>query len=309
MRLRNSEHEPMDRKLIKLGDLKVAIRWLPAVVIAGLLPSRWWPLPARAYAAATTWTPRWRRRRDELGSLLNRHRPDLPAKNWSRAYAAHVFMRELSTMRMYLRPRWRPVTRVTGAEHIEQALAAGRGAILWVTPLVYSDLITKVALAEAGFSVHHLSRYSHPYSDTLVGEHLINPVPQRIERRFLASRLVIPPGGMVAVLRQLTKSLRRGELVSITVGQRGRNTVRRPFLDGHISVASGAPDLARRTGAPLLPVFTARQSDGSFDTIVESPLVPDTEATADAEMDRLVVAWVPLYEKHVFEHPDQLRWS
>lgn len=53
-------------------------------------------------------------------------------------------------------------------------------------------------------------------------------------------------------------------MVSITVAATGVRPLAAPFLNGSLRVGSGAPHLAARTGAALLPVLTLRRGTGRF---------------------------------------------
>src|SRR3954469_24422213 len=52
-------------------------------------------------------------------------------------------VRNLQFLRCH-RPRgWAPAAGLAGGQHLEDALARGQGAILWVTPFAYASLLTK----------------------------------------------------------------------------------------------------------------------------------------------------------------------
>ena len=115
---------------------------------------------------------------------------------------------------------------VDGLEHLQAALATGRGAVLWVMPLVFAPLVTKRSLAEAGIAVHHTSRLSHGFSPTWLGQTLLNPIRTRIERRYLAERIVLPLEGMsAAASRHVLGLLRANRVVSLTLGVMARRSL------------------------------------------------------------------------------------
>jgi hypothetical protein len=117
------------------------------------------------------------------------------------------------------KPRgWRADIHLEGRGHLDDALAAGRGAILWVAPFVFASLVAKRALHEAGFRVHHLSSAGHGLSSTRLGLAVLNPIRSRIEDRYIAERITIPLDGAVASAKQaISCCLEANAVVSITL--------------------------------------------------------------------------------------------
>ena len=227
-----------------------------------------------------------------------------PAACW-RAHTAHKYLAWMQLLRCYHPRGWPAAIRLEGGVEIDAALAQGQGAILWVTQFAFSDLVTKRALYQAGYAVSHLSRETHGFSATRFGRRWLNPIKTRIERRYLAERLVMSEDHTVGPLRELALRLRQNRLVSITVAPTGRRTRPAPFLDGRIRVATGAPALAWQTGAPLLPVFTLREPDGALVTRVEPALLADRRLDRAGAIDALLAAYGILLEAYVLRSPDQ----
>jgi hypothetical protein len=142
---------------------------------------------------------------------------------------------------------WSPTIDLVGAEHLHAALAGGRGAVLWVAPLVFAPLVAKRALHEGGFSVHHLSRPNHGFSSTRFGVAVLNPVRTRVEDRYLAERITISKANeTTAAVRALADRLATNRIISITMTSLGMRQADVPFLDGRVRVAPGAARLAQR---------------------------------------------------------------
>jgi lauroyl/myristoyl acyltransferase len=193
-----------------------------------------------------------------------------------------------------------PAVSLLGAEHIDAALARGTGAVLWVVRSTYSHTIAKVALHEKGYAVSHLSRLDHGFSPSRFGARVLNPIRTRVERRFLAERVVIGDGAGPALAR-LAELLRRNRLVSITVGGTASRKNEVPCLGGSIRLSPRPMLLARETGAALLPVVVEALADGTFVTTVFPDLLADDAAGSDAPLRRLG----EIIEHYVEKSPDQ----
>lgn len=274
-------------------------------MLAWCLPERlWWPL-CRALARVSMFLKRNAATyHGELSELIGERRLAVDIHEIARANLANNHLLRLQGMRLYAPHGWRPQIRLVGREHIERALAAGRGAVLWLAPMACKDLIAKMALHQAGYQVSHLSRFDHGFSTSLWGAQLFNPIWTRIENRFLAERLVIAPGVQVNPLRVLIKRLRENRLVSVTATTEGRRLPHRfPFLNGSIALAEGAASLSVTTGAALLPVFTVRQPDGTYVTMVEPALHAATSAATARQVDSLMAQFVKRLETYALRHP------
>jgi lauroyl/myristoyl acyltransferase len=214
----------------------------------------------------------------------------------------------LQILRSHHRRPWRPRILLRGRQHVEDALRAGEGGVLWIAPFTFSDLVTKMALHSAGFAVSHLSRTEHGFSPSRFAVRVLNPIWISAERRYLAERLVISEAGPVPALRTMMRRLRENRLISITVtalpGQRSHSA---PFLNGRLRVAQGAPLLACRTNAALLPVFTVRMPDGAFATTIERPLEVAPDLDEQAAVQSLVAQYATLLESYALRWPDQYR--
>ncbi len=104
--------------------------------------------------------------------------------------AAGATEHHLQVLRSRSRAGWKPMLRLEGAAHLDSALAAGRGAVLWVAHFCFNALATKKALHDAGYRVWHLSRPEHGFSKSTVGIALYNGIRTGAERPHLVGRIV-----------------------------------------------------------------------------------------------------------------------
>lgn len=198
---------------------------------------------------------------------------------------------------------------LAGRTHLEAALAAGKGAILWDSHFAFASIRTKKAFHDAGFGVHHLSRPDHGYSGTRFGQKWLNPFLTSVEAGFLAERVVMDLANPGIALRRLIRCLSENRIASFTVRGHAENPVIAPLFDGRIALGPGAPALAHRTGAALLPVFTVRLDDGSTETTIEAPIAVDRDAPRDVALANAGAEFARRLEPWALRHADQwLGW-
>jgi lauroyl/myristoyl acyltransferase len=283
-----------------------------SAALASVLPETRWDRVTDAIIRASALVDRSAVER--AAALILRHvdptELDEPVETIARRYLRNVRVDGLATLKSHDPRRWRAATRVEGLERIGAAQEQGRGVILWVAPFVFGALATKRALHEAGVTLHHLSTWMHGSSSrSRFGIRCISSIRVKAENRYLAERVVIPPGGsMHQPLRRLSALLNERAVVSITVGSMGAQPQTAPFLKGRIRVATGAPSLALRTGAVILPVVTARTAPTAFTTWIDPPLATDGPGNTDERRAAIVAALAGRLEPHARRWPDQVCW-
>lgn len=154
---------------------------------------------------------------------------------------------------------WRAPLLLEGREHLDAALAEGRGAILWVAHFSFNALATKKAIHEAGFSVAHLSRPEHGFSKSRFGLRFLNPLRSETELRYLSDRVIIDRTRPASAVLRAQKILKGNGIISITAGAWEGASIATVVIHGSLlDLSTGAPGLAAMTGAALLPVVTLR---------------------------------------------------
>lgn len=152
-------------------------------------------------------------------------------------------------------------------EHLDQALAAGGGAIMVAVHLSSVALAGQVVAARS----HAVTSVVEP----------VEP-PQLME---LLTRL--RSGGGIRVLplgpdltRELLAALRRNEVVGLIMDRDIAGTgVTVEFFGSETRLPGGAALLALRTGAPIIPAVAVRRADDRFDGRVGPPI--EVERGAD----------------------------
>jgi lauroyl/myristoyl acyltransferase len=253
--------------------------------VALLLPQRFWV----AYGYGLTRLrllrpPRYLRERIDQMPAFMLELTGWPARTIAAYTEALILVQWLQILRMIFRKRWQPRVELVGREHIDAALAAGKGAVLWISHSASSDIASKIAFYNAGFRVSHLSRPLHGFEVTGPGSNFARRLWTNVEDRFIAERLSIDDEHSLAALRTLRQRLSENRVVTITAIAQGRRVHMTPVFGGSLPVAAGAPHLAHWAGAPLLPVFCV-EDRGVYRVMVEEPLpVPASVSREEAEL-------------------------
>jgi len=115
------------------------------------------------------------------------------------------------------------------------------------------------------------------------------------ENKFLQDRIVITNGQTRRALEQITDCLRQNRAVSITIGAEAKVVNQLPFIRGGMTVAVRPVDLARQSGAAMLPVVTMRDSAGAYTVHIGKSIVG--AATTDDEAMSALVAFMEPYAR------------
>lgn len=226
--------------------------------------------------------------------------------------AAGATEHNLQVLRSRSRRGWNPVLQLEGATHLDSALAAGRGAVLWIAHFCFHALATKKALCNAGYRVWHLSRPEHGFSRSTVGIMLFNGIRTAAEGEQLAGRIVFERDRPGAAAVAATRVLAQNGILSITAGDwEGQRIAGIDVWGGKLQLAVGAPRLARLNGAALLPVFTVRGADQqTIRVVIEPALAVPSGGEADVASHGAAQAFGRVLEGYIRRYPAEWRdWA
>lgn len=279
-------------------DIVTAVK-LIGCLIAALAPSRFWPVTSRTMARAHL------RIRGGSARLLKGLDTvlDRDAHSLARDAMAADYLFNTQAIREILPGQWQCEARLAGCEALDLALQQSRGAVLWCSPFVGSDLAPKKALTLAGYPVTHLSAPSHPYSPTRFGTLLLNPVRLRAVNRYLARRVIVVHGNAQPALDVLRQVLMDNGVVLIMAVGTGKRSLSFPFFGGTTHLALGAPRLAYSTGAALIPVFTLPGESGGYRVELGPDLTPGSKFTEVETLHKMASRYVDLLAPNVRAHP------
>lgn len=290
--------------LSDIVEIVVLVVLLPA---AWLLPEAAWDVIARcAGCILMAIRPRqMRARRFVLAQGLAVLGINRSAWNVQWRLVSASFERYFHLLRECAPWKWHPVIQLDGLEFVRGALATGHGALLYVYPTIFYNLVGKKGLAAVGLKVVHLGRISHGLSRSPFGMRYINPLLIRAENRYIDHRLMLADGAAVRSLRPLFKVLASNGVVTITAVADGRSYMV-PFPGGYLRLARGAASISLTSHAPLIPVMVIRESPGHYRIALTAPL--NSEAlTGDRGIDerRLLEAYAARLAPFVARYPEQ----
>ena len=177
---------------------------------------------------------------------------------------------------------------VTGREHLERALARGRGVIITCTHIGNWELAA-VALAHWGYQLHavagvQITRWLTP--------------AVRETKSELAIHTVAPEDGF----RKLLRALEHNDLVALMVdGDIYSHGIAVDFFGRETRFPAGPGVLAQRTGALIICGYCERVSPGRFRIVMEPALDPARFPNTGA-LNAEVAA---ISERHIREHLGQ----
>lgn len=199
------------------------------------------------------------------------------AREWFRLAACEA----VDVMR--LRRDGRPLVRlveIRGREHLEAALAAGKGAIVYSAHFSSFDCCFSL-LGACGFPVTTIGRWQHNYTAGLsrAERQFWDLVYARPLRRHRKHPNIEPWTGRFDVAARAANVLRANEVITIAIdapvleSDRAR-AVQVPFLGHQATLLPGAVGLAKATGATVLMGFLRRSANYSHQVLEISPPVP-----------------------------------
>ena len=287
-------------------DLKTIVLLPFGFLVAWCTPERSWSLVGSALARLRR--SRVARLREQIRALVGQRRLAIPIDAAALAYLANRPLTKLQTLRLHAPYGWHPQVRLEGREHVEEALAQGRGAILWIAPFLFASILSKMALHRTGFAISHLSRHDHGFSKSAFGIRFLNPLRTSIEHRYVEPIVIGPDGSVRDPIMALHRRLAQNGLVSIAVGAQGAQVLPAPVFEGAVPVATGVPKLMLRTGASLLPVFAIRMGPSEFVTFVDPPIRAPGSLPPAAIVSAVIEELGRRLERYIVRWPDQFIW-
>jgi len=198
---------------------------------------------------------------NELSPVATQH----VVRDWFRLASCSVV--DVKRLRHGARPL-RRLVEIRGREHLEAALAAGKGAILCSAH--FGSFTSGISVLHAsGFPVTHIGRWDWNYTVGLSSAErwFWDRVYAKPVLRYRQQPNIEPWPGRPQVAALAAAALRANGVVTILIdaplindSDRAR-AIEVPFLGGRARLLPGAVTLAQVTGAPLLMGFVYRAAD------------------------------------------------
>jgi len=207
--------------------------------------------------------------------------------------------------RLWLRPREQPIAdpvRWEGAEHVENALQAGRGIVL-LTPHMGSFEVAAQAYAERFGARQPITVLYRPARQAWLRE---------LEETARARPALATAPATLAGVRQLMRALRRGETLGLLPDQvppEGMG-VWVPFFGQPAYTMTLGARLALQTGAVPLLIWGERLPRGAGYVVRVMPLAePMPAASADGNLSAAATALNRNMERMILARPSQYLWG
>jgi len=181
-----------------------------------------------------------------------------------------------------------------GLEHLDQALKEGNGVILYTGHFGNWELLGAV-LAIKGYPINSIARKQN----NSLFDKKINEI-----RRGIGIGII--PKGLA--VRQAFKKLKRNQVVAILGDQDARSHGwKLNFFDRDASTYAGAVQFAKRTGAPIVPMFFHRQGWLKHKLKVYKARKINKNAS-QLELKAELQSLLDLTEKEIRENPADWMW-
>jgi len=187
---------------------------------------------------------------------------------------------------------------VHGIEHLENALAHGKGVLALSAHLGNFTLIGLKMKAE-GYPFHILVKDPR-YPAVAEAFHLLQAAQG-------GNFIYVEP--WERALRQILSCLRKNEIVCILADEKKRKTgVLVDFFGHPAPTATGPAVFALRTGAPLVPIFITRSTDGLQHIHIEPQLALNLNGNKTSDIPAVVNTYTKVIEQYIRLYPDQWFW-
>jgi lauroyl/myristoyl acyltransferase len=184
---------------------------------------------------------------------------------------------------------------VQGLENLDAALAKGKGVIMLLSHFGFF-LLPLPFLGHRGYKVNQITgRQIHA-----------NLLAERFWtwRKNEADRLPVGYLQVDSFLRPVFKALADNEIVAIAFdGRDSQNWVVVDLLGQKVRFSSGPFELARRTGAAIVPTFVVREDTGKFKLVLEPEFKLAEEADSQKAVETDTKKFTDLFARYLVEYP------
>lgn len=190
------------------------------------------------------------------------------------------------------------IVTIEGREHLDKALAHGKGAIALSAHFGNFTILGAV-----------MARETYPFY-TVIRE----PKSKQVAKIFATIRDLmnlkwIPAQPRGTCLKKMLNCLRHNQIVClITDEHKRRGGVNVDFFGHNSPTAAGPAVLSLRTGAAIVPLFIIRQKDDTHKVIVEPALTFNPTGNQEEDIRRITSMFTERIEFYIKSYPTQWFW-
>jgi KDO2-lipid IV(A) lauroyltransferase len=245
------------------------------------------------------WFDVFRIRRDVALQNLERAFPDWNLKRRTQVARASLFcmgqtIAEYALFPLLNEKRLREISEIQGEQHLQSAFAGGKGVLILSLHLGNGDLAI-ASLSRRGYKMNLISK--------LFKNRWLNDLWFGMRAKH-GTRFIAPEKSSFDIL----KALKRKEAVVFVLDQfMGPPVgVRTKFFGHETGTAAGLATIALRTGAPVLPSYDYRKTDGKHVVVFEAPI--HDQSLTDENIARITQTYTDKIEAIIRQHPEQWMW-
>ena len=254
------------------------------------------------------------RGKDDVAKLVNKvlaeKHPDLSINEVAAGFYAMQLEDDWGRWRASHSAEWSVTTEVENLHYLTESQQNGHGVVLWGTSFC-GTLFQKIALDRAGVALTQLSSYDHGKShhNTLIGRRITDPMYCLPENRYLNERIVIPQTGQRKYLYRIGEVLKDKGCIWIAChGSRHQRNLEVTMLGQSAQLPGGAPTIAMRYGAALIPAHTERVGTLHYRVVLSPPIDLDGAENRQEKVQNLVQDYADFLGKRLLEQPASWNW-
>jgi lauroyl/myristoyl acyltransferase len=198
---------------------------------------------------------------------------------------------------------------IRGLENLQEALAKGKGVIVWESNSFGKRILAKRILHGNGVflcQVHgqdHLEGFRNSKSWT--ARNVIQPFFESYERPFVQEIMYLTTSDL-SCSRTLLERLRRNAAICIAAdGKQGHKLIPVQFLGSAVSFSTGMASLARLSGATILPMFCIQENGENANVIIERPISIEPNEDRERCLEKSIRHYAALLESYIVKYPEQ----
>lgn len=194
---------------------------------------------------------------------------------------------------------------IESTENLDKALACNKGVILLIAHFGANKHVMP-ALGYNGYKINQVAGKPTDWKDQLgkLGKEVSPMLAKALEKEFEVEQHL--PANFIYIfesIRPIFKKLKDNEIVCFAVdGGGGENRVKVKFLGQEIQIPSGPFNIAKKTGASLVPAFIVRQKDDKHNLIIEKAIELKSQKD-NGDVTETVQEFMDILSEYVRKYP------